>query len=158
MRNDPTDNGGLFLGRRPGTAPVRYRDLPERRGGGRQHADGLLAAAILALIALINLSFWGPIPVAWLWVGSQINYLTGSVSVGILTTFVGLLFMLIGALVIEKRLDHAWILVRRAAGHDQREGVVPRVFAITAAVGVSAFSVWFLLIQGPGSNMFSGHG
>ena len=24
--NDPTDTGGLFVGRRPGTAPVRYRD------------------------------------------------------------------------------------------------------------------------------------
>ena len=25
MRTDPTDNGGLFVGRRPGTAPIRYR-------------------------------------------------------------------------------------------------------------------------------------
>ena len=34
-----------------------------------------------------------------------------------------------------KRLDLAWILVRRAAGVDQREGVIGRVFAYSAAIG-----------------------
>ena len=29
-RNDPTDTGGLFIGRRPGTAPLRYKADPER--------------------------------------------------------------------------------------------------------------------------------
>ena len=28
MRTDPTDTGGLFVGRRPGTAPVRFRGVP----------------------------------------------------------------------------------------------------------------------------------
>lgn len=157
MRDDPTDNGGLFIGRRPGTAPVHYRALPTSRGARRQRADGLLAVLILATIALINLTFWGPIPIGWLWVGSQVDYLTGSVGVGIVSTFIGLLFTLLAALVIEKRLDHAWILVRRAAGHDQREGVVPRVFATTAAIGVSIFVAWFFVIHGPGSSIFPAH-
>ena len=30
MKTDPTDTGGLFVGRRPGTRPIRYRALPER--------------------------------------------------------------------------------------------------------------------------------
>jgi len=51
-----------------------------------------------------------------------------------------------------------WILVRRAAGIDQREGVLGRVFAITAVVGCTAFTIWFLLINGPGSSSFSGQG
>jgi hypothetical protein len=158
MRNDPTDNGGLFIGRRPGTAPVRFRAVPERGGSARRLLDAALAAALLALIALINLSFWGPIPLAWLWVGSQVEYRTGSVSVGIFCAFVGMLLTLMGALVIAKRLDYAWILVRRAASHDQREGVLGRIFAVTAVVGVAAFAFWFLVIQGPGSGLFPAQG
>ena len=46
--NDPTDTGGLFIGRRPGTGPVRYRDVkPDSER--RRRADRLLADALLAL-------------------------------------------------------------------------------------------------------------
>ena len=38
MRTDPTDTGGLFIGRRPGTRPIQYRDAPEYRGGARQRS------------------------------------------------------------------------------------------------------------------------
>ncbi len=99
---------------------------------------------------LLSLLCWGPIPLACLWVAAQINYLTNSVSLGILVAFVGLFVLLFGALAILRRLDQAWILVRRAAGHDQRTGILGRVFAITAAVCGGAFMFWFVVIHGPG--------
>ena len=37
--NDPSDTGGLFIGRRPGTAPVRYREDVEPSGPRRQRTD-----------------------------------------------------------------------------------------------------------------------
>ena len=38
--NDPTDTGGLFIGRRPGTAPVRYRDPgPSSEGRRREERE-----------------------------------------------------------------------------------------------------------------------
>jgi hypothetical protein len=40
--------------------------------------------------------------------------------------------------------------VRRAAGHPQREGVVERVFVISAGIALIIFSFWFLIIAGPG--------
>jgi hypothetical protein len=55
-RNDPTDTGGLFIGRRPGTGPLHYRAAPERGGERRRRVDALLAAAVLALEALLCLS------------------------------------------------------------------------------------------------------
>ncbi len=73
------------------------------------------------MIAL-SLLCWVPIPLACLWVGSQVDYLAGSVSIGILVSFVALFALLFGTLALLKRLDQAWILVRRAAGHDQRSG------------------------------------
>jgi hypothetical protein len=158
MRTDPSDNGGLFVGRRPGTAPIRFRALPKRGSERRQRVDGSLAGVLLAAIAAICVLCWGPIPLACLWIGSQIDYLTGSVSLGILVAFIGLFVLLFGALSVLRRLDQAWILVRRAAGHDQRTGVLGRVFATTAVFCAAAFLVWFLVIHGPGSSTFSGGG
>ena len=158
MRSDPSDNGGLFVGRRPGTAPVRFRALPERGGELRQRVDGSLAGFLLAGMTALSLLCWGPIPLACLWLGSQADYLSGSVSLGILISFIGLFSFLFGALSLLRRLDQAWILVRRAAGHDQRSGVLGRIFAITAAVCAVIFAFWFLVIHGPGSSSFSSNG
>src|SRR5271157_1317146 len=158
MRSDPSDNGGLFVGRRPGTAPVRFRALPKRGGELRQRVDGSLAGILLGAMTLISLLCWGPIPLACLWIGSQADYLSGSVSLGILVAFVALFALLFGALAVLRKLDAAWILVRRAAGHDQRTGALGRIFATTAAVCAVLFAVWFLVIHGPGSSSISGNG
>jgi hypothetical protein len=69
-----------------------------------------------------------------------------------------MLAVLFGGLMVLKRVDRAWVLVRRAAGIDQRQGAMGRVFAITAAICATIFTVWFLLINGPGSSSFSGQG
>jgi len=155
MRSDPSDTGGLFVGRRPGTAPVRFRKLPQRGDAGRQRIDGFLAAAVLAAMTFICLLCWGPIPVACLWIASRINYFSGSISLGIVGAVVGLFVLLFGALGVLRRLDGFWILARRAAGHDQRTGALSRVFAITAVLCGGAFMIWFGLIHGAVSqNMF----
>jgi hypothetical protein len=151
LRNDPSDSGGLFVGRRPGTAPTRFRELPKRGGDRRQRIDGSLAGVLFAAITVLSLLCWGPIPIACLWIGSQVDYLTGSVSFGILIALVGLLVFLFGALMLLRRLDEAWILVRRAAGHDQRTGVLGRIFASTALICSLIFTFWFLIINGPGN-------
>jgi hypothetical protein len=155
MRSDPSDSGGLFIGRRPGTAPIHFRKLPKRGSAARQRVDGSLANMMLALMTFICLLCWGPIPVACLWVGSHVDYVTGSVSLGILVSFIGLFTFLFGALYVLRRIDQAWILVRRAAGFDQRSGVLGRVFAITVIVCGGAFLLWFLVIHGPGTGLVS---
>jgi hypothetical protein len=156
MRTDPSDNGGLFVGRRPGTAPVHYRTLPQRAGELRERVDGSFASAILAAMVFLSLLCWGPIPLACLWFGSEVDYISGSVSLGILVAFAALFALLFGTLALLRRLDSAWILVRRAAGHDQRSGVLGPIFAVTAAVCALIFVVWFLILHGPGSSTISG--
>jgi len=153
MRTDPSDTGGLFVGRRPGTRPVKYRAIPERGDERRQRRDTLLAAALLVLMTLIGVSFWGPIPAGCLWIGSRFNYWTDSVGVGLIAAFASMLAALFLGLAAMKRLDQAWILVRRAAGHDQREGVIGRIFAISAAIGVVLFTVWLLIFAGLGPSL-----
>jgi hypothetical protein len=153
VKTDPTDTGGLFVGRRPGTRPIRYRVAPRLSSAGRRRFDAVFAAGILALMVAINLLYWGPLPLAWLWIGSQVDGATTSTFLGIIVAFFGLLFTLIVGLMVLRRLDLAWILVRRAAGHDQRTGMVGRVFAVTAVVGATLFFGWLLFIGGLGSNL-----
>jgi hypothetical protein len=151
--SDPTDTGGLFIGRRPGTGPVRYRRPPRPASQARQRADAALAHALLALELLLCLSLFGPQPVGWLWVGSQVDYQTGYVTAGIATAMLGCLTSLLITIVLAKRVDHAWRLVRRAAGHNQERGALERIFAGSVGIAVALFAIWFLAIQGPGPSL-----
>ncbi|HEV3001519.1 MAG TPA: hypothetical protein VGW75_12330, partial [Solirubrobacteraceae bacterium] len=145
MRTDPTDNGGLFIGRRPGTAPLRYRGAPQRSAGARRAFDRLLAAAVLAVMVLVSIAFWGPIPAAWLWLGAQVEHHTGSGGLAIALSSVGMLLTLLAGLVLLKQLDHFWMLVRRASGCDQRTGAIGPVFTAATVVAVALFAIWFLV-------------
>jgi hypothetical protein len=154
--NDPTDTGGLFIGRRPGTAAVRYRDELAPSSERRRRADSVLAHSLLALEVLLCLSLLGPQPLAWLWVGSQVDYLTGYVTAGISTVMLGCLASLMLTMAVAKRVDHAWKLVRRAAGHRQERGALERIFAISVGVALLLFAIWFFVIQGPGPSLAPG--
>ena len=151
--NDPTDTGGLFVGRRPGTAPLRYRATPVVAGGARRLFDNWLAVGLLAIETLLCLTLWGPQPLFWLWVGSHVDYQTGSVSAGIVSAFAGMLLTLFVTLVIAKRVDHAWKLVRRAAGHHQRSGALEWIFVITLQIVGTLFLIWFFILEGPGPSL-----
>ncbi len=153
MRTDPTDNGGLFVGRRPGTAPIRYRATPQPGAGARRMVDSMFAASILAVMGLVAVCFWGPIPMAWLWIGAQIQYRTDSVSAALAVAFLGMILTLLAGLSLVKRLDQFWILVRRAAGHDQRSGVIGPVFGVAAILGVTLFTIWLLVFAGLGPTL-----
>jgi hypothetical protein len=152
-RNDPTDTGGLFIGRRPGTAPLRYRAKPVTAGAPRRTADRVFAAFLLVIETLLCVSLFGPQPIGWLWVGSQVNYQTHSVSLGILSAFAGMLATLMITLGLARRVDHAWRLVRRAAGYEQENGALERIFILSAGIAAVGFAFWFLIIAGPGPEL-----
>jgi hypothetical protein len=152
-RNDPTDTGGLFIGRRPGTARVHYAEEPEPGTRSRQRLDRAIAVFVLVVETLVCLTLWGPQPVAWLWVGSQVNYHAGSVTLGIAVAFAGMIASLMLTLVLAVRLDAIWKVVRRAAGYDQREGALSRIFMVTAIVATVAFGFWFLILEGPAPSL-----
>jgi hypothetical protein len=156
--NDPTETGGLFIGRRPGTAPMRYRGEPTRAGSARRRVDSMLAAAILVAMTLLLTTLWGPQPAGWLWIGSQLYHSSGSVTFGILVAFLGMLLTILGTLKVAMRLDRAWKLVRRASGHEQQKGALETIFVISMVVAGSAFLIWFLIIHGPGPDLSSSQG
>ncbi len=152
-QNDPTDTGGLFIGRRPGTAPLRYREQPAAAGPTRRRFDAVLAAGILVVETLLCATLWGPQPAGWLWLGSQLYHETDSIGLAILLAFVGMLTTILGTLAVAMRLDRVWKIVRRASGHEQEKGALETIFVISMAVAGIAFVLWFLVIQGPGSDI-----
>ena len=101
---------------------------------------------------VLSLLCWGPIPLACLWLGSQVNYLSGSVSLGILVS-------------VRRRCSRCCSARLRCCaastapgsscaappGHDQRTGALGRIFAVTAVVCALGFLLWFLVIHGPGA-------
>jgi ABC-type amino acid transport system permease subunit len=152
MRSDPSDTGGLFVGRRPGTQPVHYRSKPVLGNPRQRRRDALLGHCVLALMALINLTFWGPVEAGWLWIVSHTPILVEHIFFATVVAFIGILLTLIAALAVCKQLDEIWILMRRASGVDQRDGVIGRVFAYTAMVGVTLFGLWLVFGGGLASS------
>ena len=67
-------------------------------------------------------------------------------------TFVGMLGTLMITLGIATRLDRVWRILRRAAGHEQQEGVLPRIFAVTAIVALRAVLGLVPDHRGPGAD------
>jgi hypothetical protein len=154
--NDPTDTGGLFVGRRPGTRPVRFPDLPPGTPTGQRRANRLLAGFLLFVEVVLCITIWGPQPALALWFGSHVQYWTnGSVTLGIVAAFALMLVTLFFTLAIARRVDHAWKLVRRAAGYRQERGALERIFVATLVVVGGAYLFYFFIIQGPGSSTFS---
>jgi hypothetical protein len=60
MRSDPSNAGGLFVGRRPGTARTRCAPAPQGAGERHEHIDGVLANTLLAAMTVISLLCRGP--------------------------------------------------------------------------------------------------
>ena len=141
--NDPTETGGLFIGRRPGTAPLRYRGQPVRAGATRKRIDAGLAAAILVLETLLLATLWGPQPAGWLWVGAHVDHAAGSVTLGIVVAFLGMVATIFPTIALAMRLDRMWKLTRCASGHEQKKGALERIFVISMAIALIAFLVWF---------------
>jgi hypothetical protein len=146
VRTDPTDNGGLFVGRRPGTAPVRYGRLPERGSRRRIALDGLFSGVLLSLMVVLTAAVWGPLPMGAMWVSSQVA--SSNAGLWVVVAFVLVIAAVFAALKALRRLDEIWILVRRASGVDQRVGALSRVFLFTTLVVVPVFTVWLVFLGG----------
>lgn len=144
MRTDPTDNGGLFVGRRPGTAPVKYRRL--KPGEGRK-GDRVLAVVMAGAMALLSAIMVLALPVGALYLVAQIPYLAERPFLALSIAFIGIL---LGAMLILSalaKLDRAWVLVRRSGGVEQDKGIMT-VMICTGVFLAGAGFMLFLIFGG----------
>ena len=150
-RNDPTDNGGLFIGRRPGTAPTRYQRKPPAGSEPRRRVDSALATAILIAETLVLATLWAPQPAGWLWIGGHLVHATGSTAFGIVVALLGTLLTSLLTIKLAMVLDRGWRLTRRAGGYAQKDGALERIFVLSMVVAGTVFFVWFHIVHGTGT-------
>ena len=115
-----------------------------RPGIGRTLASAVVALAEL----LLCLSIFGPQPLGWLWVGSQVDFATDSLSSGLAVAFVGTAMTIIVTVWLGKRLERLWARLRPDAGDGP--GLFETAFVISTVLAVIGFSLWFFVFAGPG--------
>lgn len=101
------------------------------------------ARALLAVEVLGTCLMWAPIPIAWMWVGSRVYNATGSIALDGAVAFLGFVASIVIVIRVLIRLDRVWIGLRQQAGHDQDEGALTEVVAISATLGLVLFVFWY---------------
>jgi hypothetical protein len=107
----------------------------------------LLVAQVAA-----NLALWVPLPVAVLWVASQVDYHADSLLLGIAVGFVLLLCAISVVMRVVRRIDAAWL---EASGQPWRDDALGYIATTCAVVGGGGFGVWLLFVGGMQSSLFS---
>jgi hypothetical protein len=102
---------------------------------------------MLAVETAGTVLLWGPLPLAWLWIGGRIYALTGSLAADAFIGFAGFIGSVVLVVAGLRRIDVVWISLRRRAGHAQPEGALQEVVAISGAFGLLGFALWYYLFS-----------
>jgi hypothetical protein len=111
--------------------------------------SGVGAAVLVAMMFLGSLSLWIGVPLAWLYIGSQVQGSTGSLGAAIGVMMVGSVLSILLIVRVLLWLNRTHVELREARGLDELGGVVLEgVLVISAGVALVAFGVWFFLFSG----------
>jgi len=119
----------------------------------------LLRAGGSALILVVlmlggGLLLWVGVPVAWLYIGSQVQAATDSLGAALGTVFVGSIASIVTIVWALGWLNRKHVELRDARGLEtQRQTALEAVMTVSAIVAVVAFCFWFFILQGPGPSL-----
>jgi hypothetical protein len=99
---------------------------------------------------LLCLSIFGPQPIGWLWVGSQVNYATDSLMSGLATAFVGSVISICATVWIARRIEAYWFSRNPDAPWLGGRGLFETALVLATILSVVGFMFWFFVIAGPG--------
>ena len=110
---------------------------------------GAGALVALAIMFVGSLGLWLGTPLLWLWVGSQVEGDTSSLSLALLVMAVGVLATVWLAAKLLGRLSEAYRANAVARGQpDPGHRVLESVLIGAAGLAILVFGVWFLLFAG----------
>jgi uncharacterized membrane protein YbhN (UPF0104 family) len=130
----------------------RGRASPGRRD--RRRARRLLvasktAAVLLAIMLLGSLALWVGVPVAWLWIGSQIQAETDSLGAALGAMMLGMVLSIAALVSLLTWLNGLHIELQAARGREIRGATaLEQILVGSAALAVVAFVVWFFGFSG----------
>jgi hypothetical protein len=101
-----------------------------------------------------GLVLWIGVPVAWLYIGSQVQGSTGSVGTAIGVMMAGVVVSILLIVPVLGWLNRKHLELREARGLDTHGATaLEAVMTVSVAIAVVAFCVWFFLIAGPGPSL-----
>ncbi len=104
---------------------------------------------VLLIMFTGSLVLWVGAPLAWLWIGSQIEGATNSLSAALGIMFVGVVLTISLIAVLLAKLSNTYRANRRARGlEDPGHVVLEGVLVVSAGLTITVFVVWFLLFAG----------
>jgi hypothetical protein len=111
-----------------------------------------LGASALLLIAMMfigSLGLWVGVPLAWLWIGSQVQATTHSLSAALAAAFAGVLLTVVAAIPVLSALSNRYRRQRLDRGLDDTGHLALEVvLVLSAGLALVAFSTWFFLLSG----------
>ena len=114
---------------------------------------GASAILITAIMLVGSLLLWLGIPLAWLYLASQVQGETNSIGMALGTALVGATVSIVAVASGLRWLDRQHDRLREARGAPTDESVLERVLVVAAAVALTGFTVWFLGFAGPGPSL-----
>jgi hypothetical protein len=110
---------------------------------------GSSAIVVVLMMLAGGLVLWIGIPLAWLWIGSQVQAETGSLGAAIGSMMVGVVASIILMIPVLTWLSNKHRDLRVARGLDDVGHFALEVVMVTSAtLAVVGFGVWFFLFSG----------
>lgn len=111
--------------------------------------NGAGAVLVVLIMFIGSLGLWVGTPLLWLYVGSQIQGATQSVSAALLAMFVGVVIQITVLASLLARLSDVYRANCVARGQpDPGHGVLETVLVVSAGLTLTVFVVWFFFLAG----------
>lgn len=107
------------------------------------------ALALLAMMVLGSVGLWVGVPLAWLWIASQVQDATGSLGTAVAVALLGVVASIVGVAAVLSWLSGRHRELRVARGHiDPGTFALEVVMVCSAVLALVAFVVWFFGFSG----------
>ncbi len=104
---------------------------------------------LLAIMLAGGVLLWVGMPLAWLWIGSQIQGSTQSLGLAVAAMMVGVIVSIVVFVPLLDLLSEAYRRQRVARGlEDTGHFALEVVMVVSATVAAVCFTAWFLLFAG----------
>jgi hypothetical protein len=115
----------------------------------RMLMTGAGAALVIAIMVIGSIVLWAGTPLAWLWIGAQIQGATQSLGAALAAAFAGVIVSILLLASVLARLSDLYRANRVARGLDDPGHVVLEgVLVVSAGISLAAFTIWFFLFAG----------
>ncbi|MGI8571377.1 MAG: hypothetical protein ACR2L9_01885 [Solirubrobacteraceae bacterium] len=110
---------------------------------------GAGASLVVLIMFTGSLVLWVGTPLAWLWIGSQVQGATNSLGAALGIMFVGVVVTIALLAGLLAKLSNTYRANRRARGLDDPGHVMLEgVLVVSAGLTITVFVVWFFLFAG----------